>query len=416
MTAGRVVSHSTVSDANRTMDSTKGVHEGSSRRGLLYAVGGFVLIRVIVLGAAFTAPQDRDRPGTPEWWPDLPLLRWDSGHYYRIAVHGYPPAPHITDTVAFFPAYPLLSRPLMAWLSPDVALVVVAHVCALIGVCFLYAWARRHGDERAALWCVILATAYPLAMFLSAAYAEGLLFMCVAMIIWLLDLRRYLLAACVSGLATATRPTGLAVAALVVFWVAVYGPRGRWPRRLGHLVLVGCVSVSGFVAYQAYLWERYGRADAFFAAQASWPGSQVEHPWVRALSLQPVLEKSFRPIKYALRGQFDEAFAPHSWNPLFNLLILALAIKGLIRPDRIPRVLFLLPVLIFMMAYLPDPVTGSRLLGAARYQLVALPCFLLLAKWRPLHRYAVALPALTVALIVMQCHYIRMFSNAELAG
>jgi len=392
---------------------------GTGRQcGLGSALAGFLCIRAIILAAALMAPQDRSRPGSPEYWSDLPLVRWDAGHYAYILQHGYPPGPPTSDTIAFFPGYPLVARPLARWLSPDLALVIASHLASLIGVLFLYAWSTRRSNPRAAFWCVLLLAAYPPAMFLSVGYADGLLFMCVAVTLWLLEHQRVFAAACVSALATATRPTGLAVAAIVVIWAWLHGRRGRRPRRALRLLLIGAVSVSGLVAFQAYLWRHCGQPDAFFAVQSNWAHkSEVRHPIVKILTLKPVLQPLLRPIKYIIRGQFSRLLEPTKvWNPLFNFLILLLAVKGLIRPRNIPRVLFLLPVFIFLMAYLPDPCRGGRLVGVARYQLAALPCFLLLAdwvasRWSRLGRYG-----LLVAQIALQCLYVRGFVNWEMVG
>ncbi|NIL99014.1 MAG: hypothetical protein GTO62_18400, partial [Planctomycetales bacterium] len=176
-----------------------------------------------------------------------PLARWDSGHYREILVSGYRPGTPVSPTAAFLPLYPLIARPVAYWLGPDGALVAVSNVAALIGAFFLYAWSKSYTDPPTGFWCVILATAYPPAMFLSAGYSDGLFFLEVAMALWLLQRRRVLLAGCVSGLATGTRPTGLALAVVVLAWAWVHAARRRWPSRLIRLLLLGSVSVSGFL-------------------------------------------------------------------------------------------------------------------------------------------------------------------------
>jgi hypothetical protein len=396
------------------MESAKDRNGSGWWCGLAVALGVFLGTRLVVLAVASTAPQDRTRPGAPKYWSDVPLARWDSGHYRHILLFGYPK--ELNETTAFFPGYPLVGRLLARWMSADAALVVVSHVAAMMGVVFLYAWSRKRGDERAAVRCVMLLSAYPPAMFLSAGYADALLFLYAAVILWLLERGRYWPAACVSALATGTRPTGLAIAAIVVLWMWFYGPRMRLRQRLVRLVLVGCISVSGLAAYQGYLWHRFGRPDAFFAAQAAWPTKSAGHPWIRAMTFQPVIDRCFRPIKYAVRGEFDRALDARSWNPLFNLSMVVLGIVGLVRPGGIPRAAFLLPILVFLLAYLPDPVTGGRLLGIARYQLIALPSFLLLAKWGAFQRSRMAFGVLIVAMLAMQILYVRAFVNAQMVG
>jgi len=392
------------------------MNESTCRRGLWYAVAGFACIRAIVLLTALWAAPDGPDAGSMPWWSEVPLVRWDSAYYLEILRVGYRPGPTIPHTVAFFPLYPLSARVLTHWLSPDVALVVVSHVAALLGACFLYDWGRRLAGPRVALAATLLAGSYPPAMFLSAGYTEGLFFLEVAAALWLLSRGETLLAACAAGLATATRPTGLALALVVCLWVwGREGSRRRAARWL-RLLLVGCVSIGGFLAYQAYLWGRYDRHDAFFAAQEYWPAKEVSHPWLRMLTLQPVLENSIRPIKYAFRGDFDRLAEPRTWNPLLLLLVLGTAVAGLIRPGKVPRVLLLLPLAIFLAAYVPDPWTMNRLNSMARYQVVALPCFLLLAGWRPLQERRVVFYGLVGLQVFLQCIYARAFANWQWAG
>ena len=383
---------------------------------LWLAVAGFLLTRVIVwLMALWTLPEGSPPPETG-WSEYVPLFCWDSAYYREILVNGYPPGPPIPSVAAFFPLYPLLGRLLAPLLTPEGALIAIANAATLIGVFFLYGWSRRLSDPPTAFWCVMLATTYPPAMFLSAGYTEGLFFMEVALTLWLLERRKCLPAACITGLATATRVTGLALAAVVVVWTWRYYKSASRQRRAARMILIAGLSLSGFLAHQGYLWRLYGRPDALLAVERHWKKDPVSHPVLKTLTLEPVLEKSFRPVKYAFRGQFEKLLNPKTWNPVLGLLILVLAVRGLILPENIPRVLFLLPVAVFLLTYLPDPSGGSYLLSVARYQTAALPCFLLSAQWGPLQRRPFIIGGLLVVGMAFQCLYIRAFSNWQWAG
>jgi hypothetical protein len=384
----------------------------------VYAVAAYVCTRVLIFVVAYAAPQHRDRPGTPSVWPDTPLIRWDAGHYLYIMQHGYPSDNPKSDAIAFFPAYPLLARPLARWMSDEVALVVTNNVASFVGILFFHAWCRKRTDGRTAFWCILLFSVYPLSMFLSAGYADGLLFLCVAVIFCLLERQRVYTAACFSALATATRPTGLPVAAVVLMWTFVHGPRGSWMRRLIRLVPIGIISVSGLMAFQVYLWHRYHRPDAFFAVQSNWGRPRESgHPALRMLALKPVTEPVLRVFKCLVRGDFKRLFDPmRVWNHLFNLAIVLLAAHGLARSTTIPRLLFLLPILVFLMAYLMDPVDGRRLQGIARYQLIALPSFLWLAQMALTRWNRFAKHALLMGLVSLQCMYVWKFVDLILVG
>jgi hypothetical protein len=303
-------------------------------------------------------------------------------------------------------------------LHPHDALVVVSNIAGFAAILFLYAWARRCAGAAAALWCVILISAWPAALFLSAAYADSVLLLCVAASLWLLQRGRMVSAAAVTALATATRPTGLVLAVVVSVGAAVDAVRRReLRRRLPRVALVGLLSVGGFIAHQAYLWHRYGTADAFFRSQAEWKvWSGASHPWLRTVTFQPVVNGSIRPIKYLVRGQFHRLDEPDTWNPLLNAAVVAIGVAGLVRPGGIPRVLFLLPLGVFLLAYLLDPVSGTRLISIARYQLAGVPSFLLAAIWasRPAGRGPAAIVAL--AMMALQVHFVRGFVDWQFVG
>lgn len=434
------------------------------RYGLLLALAAFLATRAIVLLVAWTAPQDRERQPELTWWSPIPTMRWDAGHYAYILEHGYPrengqlPGPPASDAIAFFPLYPLLAWPLTRFMSSHAALVVLAHAASLLAMVFLYLWSRRRHGPRVAFWCVVLLSVYPAGMFFSAGYADGLLVLWVALALWLLDKDRVWGAAAVSALATATRPTGLCLAAIVVLWGITRGPRPPWPRRnagrhsqsnehqhvswptltnriqgncgwtywLFRTTAIGLISVAGLIAFQLYLWHYYGRPDAFVAVQDTWqPGSSAPQPLLELVTLKPLVQPAFKPFKYTVRGlyhlvrlhtgqagdQFRRLLDPTTWNPLLNLTLVVAAVVGLLRPGPIPRILFLLPILVFVEAWLPDPYRGSRMIGIARYQLIALPAFLLLAGWLALPRRAFLRYGVCAALLVLQCIYIAVFAN-----
>lgn len=215
-------------------------------------MGIYAATRAVVWIAAVTAPQDRDPARGIDWWSPVPTMRWDAGHYLHILLHGYPAA--ITDTTAFFPAYPLMARPLLGVMSPDAALVTVSHVAGLAGVALLYAWARRLTGSGTALRAVVLVCTWPLAMYFSTGYSEGLFFLCVMAALLALQSGHRWAAAVAAGLATATRPTGLAVAAIVLLWELRECIGRPLAGRLVRLVGLGLVSTSGLAAHELYLW------------------------------------------------------------------------------------------------------------------------------------------------------------------
>lgn len=423
-------------------------------RALALAIGWYLITRAVVLIAALTAPQDRSPTRPYNWWPQNPLIRWDAGHYLVILRAGYPPliveGPDRlrSDTIAFFPLYPLIARP-VAWFmarvapplrptdDPDwydqLALVLVSHAFGLAAVTLFIRWgqALTRAADGAALRGSLMLCAFPTAIYFSVGYSESVFLTLIAAALLLQCTGRPWGAALCCGLATATRPTGVVLALVLALMnlrplltrlagktrtpdatpAVEARPRHGAVRVLIRSGVCGVLSISGLLAYQAFLWRHTGRPDALAVVQSNWERHDAERHTLRnLLALQPVLEPAIKPFKYAIRGQLAKLAEPESWNSLVNIAMLGLAVYGLVRPGPIPRETFLFPIVQFLMGYLADPYSGDRLIGIARYQLAALPCFLLLGSFAWTRRpgpYA----GLLLAALVLQVFYIRGYVN-----
>lgn len=392
-----------------------GRFESACRRyGWLLALGGFILTRAVVLLAAWTAPQDRAQPG-PDWWSDWPLLRWDSGHYLGILREGYPAT--INDTVAFFPAYPLTAAAVrdLTGISDEDALVFSANAAALLAAALVFAWARRAAGDAAAVRSVWLLAAYPASLFFSVGYTEGLFLLCTIASLLAMQRGWAPLALLAAAVASATRPPGAIVSLVVVLWL---WQRDNWrcrPATLARLCASALISVSGLLAHQGYLAAHYGRTDAFAAAQQTWRARTVKKPLRDALTLRPVLSAAWRPVNYVLSGRWDRLAAHRTWDSFLNVLLLSIACAGLWRPGPFPRVVYLLAILTFLMAWLPDPAGGARLYGISRYQLIAIPCFVRLAQWSAF-RSVPCLAAWLALWLTLQTVWMRGFVDWQPVG
>ncbi|MEO5821142.1 MAG: mannosyltransferase family protein [Vicinamibacteraceae bacterium] len=236
-------------------------------------------------------------------WVNLPV-RWDAGWYLGIALNGYDYDPNARTTaqqnVAFFPAYPMAMRAVTAWLGgriigPDdpvsgnrIEWQYAMHRRALAagllisvgafgwGLVYLFRLVRAlGGDETAAASAVVLACAWPCALFYSAVYSEGLFFLGVLGAWYHLRERQWAWAF-VWGLITGlSRPNGflvsvplalLAVADWRALWRNVAGARrAAW---LGVLAAAG--PGVGMLIYSAYLDQLAGHPLAWMEAHQAW--------------------------------------------------------------------------------------------------------------------------------------------------
>ncbi len=109
--------------------------------------------------------------------------RWDANWYLGIVTEGYhfvPNQPGLQQSVAFFPAYPMLVRGVGRILGGRLTSYIGAGVIVSLGTFFLaliylYALARDTLDEDEARFAVWAIATYPFALFFGAIYTEPLL-------------------------------------------------------------------------------------------------------------------------------------------------------------------------------------------------------------------------------------------------
>ncbi len=146
------------------------------------------------------------------------LIPWDGTWYRDLAAHGYD-APGLEGGIRFFPLWPLLGR-LFGRIGdrPDIALVVLANLFALIAGMLLYRLTMQEtGDHPTARRTVRLFALFPPAFVLVLGYSEALYLTLALGFILTARARRWTLTGVLGFLAGLTRP----VAGLLVLPAAV---------------------------------------------------------------------------------------------------------------------------------------------------------------------------------------------------
>ncbi len=209
------------------------------------------------------------RPGVvPQYNAEHPWLGFDARAYRELARHGYAAdrqgTPYLGGSsftlIAYFPVVPVVSRVCSSVVPLDMVMVAGSNLCSLIGFGFLYAWVRQFAGTRASVIGVLITATFPGAVFFTAGMTEGPFFMLVAMALWLMGNDRFYWAAVLAGIATATRPTGVALAMIVPLSAWVHQGSMPWPRRLRSFIVLGAISFSGIIGYEAFLWQASRRA------------------------------------------------------------------------------------------------------------------------------------------------------------
>jgi Gpi18-like mannosyltransferase len=203
----------------------------------------------------------------------LPSWIWGFGnfdgvHYLRIAQNGYT----ADYSQAFFPLFPSLIN-IVSNLFPkianlDMALytdpaffyagILVSNAFLLLALYFYYQVIKIEFNEKIATYSLILLLVFPTSFFLSAIYSESLFLFLAMFSIYLLRKQKFLFAAFVIAIATATRLAGLFL--IAVYLIEVY----KSNKKINYLWVL--LTPLGILLYMYFLHQNFGNAFYFFGS------------------------------------------------------------------------------------------------------------------------------------------------------
>lgn len=285
------------------------------------------------------------------------FVRWDSGWYRNIILHGYAFKEKGTSSAAFYPLFPYLSL----WLgkvigSPWVAGLLLSHLGTLVGIGYVAKTGAVLFDKTFGHRAVVLLLVFPSSFFLAAFYTEGIFLGLASASFYFFLMRRYALAGVLGMLAMLTRSTGVVLIGAFVLelgWLIAkkelrFSPSMLW------LLLVP----AGLVIFMFVLYVQVGDPMAFAKAQAQW-GRHARLPWM-------TLWYTFRRVHWTMAAD-----ARNVTNALDFLSIVAwIAIGIYMAVKRFPISLWS-----FVLVGALLPVTTGMTAGALRYCLALFPAF-----------------------------------------
>jgi hypothetical protein len=321
--------------------------------------------------------------------------RWDAAWYMDIARVGYEfdsnGGPDRQQSIVFFPLYPMLTRTLAAFTTPDrtaqmqyqeflemrqvhivwcgVLISLLAFAAATV---VIFRWARLRADAETAAGTVALLAAYPFAVFYSAAYTESLFLLLAAGACYAFERGRLPLAGLAALLAGLTRPNGVMLCVpLGVLALAELRRRAPgWMARTGTRVMVAAMPAVGLALYCAFIYGLSGDPFAWVEAQTAWGrdrGATFAHyEWI--------------------------------WRTIQNEGLLAYVRMLPAEALQIPAVVFAIAMAwpvwrrlgpaygLFVLANLLPPLLQGGLLSSGRFTGVLFPIFLALAQLVPAGR------------------------------
>ncbi|MUG99307.1 hypothetical protein F7734_46295 [Scytonema sp. UIC 10036] len=233
---------------------------------------------------------------------------WDSGHYAAIATHGYtaPQNGEPSASVAFFPLFPLAIRAIMTVGLPfQIAGVLVNNLAFLGALIVLYAWINERHGVNAARWTTAVLAWFPLSLFGTVIYTEGLYLFLSTAALRAFDNKEYGWTVLWGSLATATRPTGIALW-ISFLLVAVLERRGI------KVFIASLASGGGLFLFSLYCQMKYNDPLAFLHAQKAWrPSWGLD--WVHWLKMFMQITVGSMNWKYG--------YIKDPWHPLLFLMI-----------------------------------------------------------------------------------------------
>jgi hypothetical protein len=217
------------------------------------------------------------------------FARYDGQHYKRILEFGYSYSDSTASEVAFFPLYPLFGRMVArtAEVPATKALLTVTYVS--FGIACLLFWHYLHmrdnqkqkQDKRRCVpetgtphvgWqglCLISFCVLPTTFFFRMAYSESLFVaLCIAVLLGIVRFWPLSWLALLTGLATATRPVGVALLPPLLWHV--WQEVRSWRRFAITSVWLVPIATWGLIAYIGLLGFRFGDPFGFASTQEFW--------------------------------------------------------------------------------------------------------------------------------------------------
>jgi Gpi18-like mannosyltransferase len=232
----------------------------------LFPIAMWLLSRVVIwVTMLLVAP---NLPSAPDSLSNLSwgiFDAWDGAHYRAIATTGYN---FVNDgkqhNLAFFPLFPFSIRVLMnLGLSFEVAGLLINNLAFLVSLYVLYLWLKNNYGVSVARWAAVVVSWYPSSMFTGVIYTEGLYLFLSTAALRAFDQKQYAWTAVWGALATATRPTGMAmIPALAI---------AAWRQRRSVMAYIaGLATATGVALFSLYCAFRFQDPLAFIAAQRGW--------------------------------------------------------------------------------------------------------------------------------------------------
>jgi Gpi18-like mannosyltransferase len=255
--------------------------KGLWANGLIFAAAMWLFSRLLIVAVMLLlTPLLPAPPGgiTPKIGWEV-FYHWDSIWYKQIALSGYE---YVNDgkghNLAFFPLLPLVVRGVMTLGLPfEVAGTLVNSLAFLGALIVLYFWVEENHGRSAARWATAVLAWCPPSLFGTVIYTEGLYLLFSTGALRSFEKKQYAWAALWGAIATAARPTGMAL--IPAFLIVT------WKQKRGAIAYAASLAAGGgLILFSLYCVIQFGDPLAFIQAQRGWRPS-LGFDWVGWLKM-----------------------------------------------------------------------------------------------------------------------------------
>ncbi len=338
----------------------------------------FLLTRLALVAIALFAPAFPTNAAYPltsaaeRGWQFTPVYlidvwgRWDSGWYLDIIEHGYYARGDlrtVPSNLGFFPLYPYLVKALTAVVpaaarTPGVTLLagaLLSNALLLGALALLRPWvARLTGDPAVARRTVLYLLLFPTSFFFATFYTESTFLFFMVAALFAAQRRAWGWAGAAGALLTLTRPLGILIA-VPLAWQ--YAQAAQWNFRNVRLNAAWfALMPAAFLALCYWQYTLTGdflatlHHHAAWARGFAWPWTTLLHPF------ESLLYRYSTPLEQGLTVLFVAGALLALW--------------------RLPT-----PSLgLYALLLIAPPLFTGQLTSTARYDLVVVPVFVVLAQ------------------------------------
>ena len=333
----------------------------------------------------------QDEPASVEWF----FKTWDSAHYLFLAEEGYFQA---GGSAAFHPLWPSLIGLVTPLFGSSLwAALTLANLLSAAGLVLLHRLTARVSDDGVADTTLLIALAYPGALYYCLPYTEGLFLLITVAVFSLIGSGRLGAAAWLSILAAPTRAVGVFLVIPLTWRLVTDWRRGRrpwWHCGAGLAPLAGVALTLGVMWVQTGNWFAGMEAQARFASEGS-------------------IAKVFSPLEF-LRSFIDVWGVHgvlHSGIDRVFFVVMIIGIALVIRMEgRVG------PWSLYSSAMILVPAMTMSFMSFTRYPTVVFPIFIAFGAGLAGHRRRELRWIVVSLLLIVQFFFLLRHINSHWAG